>query len=154
VAELIDSHHPATTTELDLVGRILGFSIAALDNLRLSAAPDLSTSQVLRYRGNAVTLSRSAETSRKMLHAAQSGQPLTREPPRPAVAPAPKPQSTATVAMPDIEAMKRDARAMIAAFSRQDVQSHAAFPPQLPDTETMIRTATRAAIAAASRPAA
>lgn len=61
IKELIDAYQASSPAELDLVGRIIGFSIAAMDNLRLSMAPDLSDTKVLRYRCNAVTLSRSSD---------------------------------------------------------------------------------------------
>jgi hypothetical protein len=55
-----------TPTELDLVGRIIGFSVAAMDNLRLSMASDLSATKILRYRSNAVTLCRSSDQALKI----------------------------------------------------------------------------------------
>ncbi len=62
VADLIRAYNPANIHELDLVARVIGFGIAALDNLRLSmAGPALSDTKVLRYRSTAVSLSRSAE---------------------------------------------------------------------------------------------
>jgi hypothetical protein len=176
IRELIDAHHPGTPTEFDLVGRIVGFSIAAMDNLRLSMATGLSNARVLRYRGNAVTLCRSSDTARKMLDALKAGQEVTRDVPRPSIAaapPAPKlvppnpvppnpvspVNATAAVKVPcarpfefpgDIEAMKRDARTLMAAFSRDGAPG--SVSPQIPDTATMVRTAVRAAVAASMRP--
>jgi hypothetical protein len=84
VADLIRAYHPASTQELDLVARVVGFSIAALDNLRLSiAAPDLSDTKVLRYRSTAVSLSRSAEQCRVILTKMQIEEPSARRASRP-----------------------------------------------------------------------
>jgi hypothetical protein len=55
IKQLIDAYQASTPEQLDLVGRIIGFSTAALENLRLSMVPDLSATKVLRYRCNAVT---------------------------------------------------------------------------------------------------
>ena len=166
IRELINSYNASTPTELDLVGRIIGFSIAAMDNLRLSMTPGLSDTKLLRYRGNAATLSRSSDTSRKILDALQAGREVTCDVPRPSIAAAPaatKPVTPVT-ALPtphkptvggsefpaDIEAMKRDARTMMAAFSKTGVQE--TVWPLIPDTATMVRAAARAAVAAALRP--
>ena len=72
VRELIDAYGAGTSTELDLVGRIVGFSIAALDNLRLSMTTGMSDTKVLRYRCNAVTLSRASDQARTILEAVQA----------------------------------------------------------------------------------
>jgi hypothetical protein len=165
IRELIDAYNARTPTELDLVGRIVGFSIAAMDNLRLSMAPGLSDTKVLRYRANAVTLCRSSDTARKMLDALQAGQEVKRDVPRPSIAtapPAPRPvppvNAPATAKLPnagaselptDIDTMKRDARTMMAAFSRNGGQG--TVSPLTPDTATMVRAAARAAVAAATR---
>jgi hypothetical protein len=147
IRELVDAYSAGTPRELDLAGRVVGFSIVALDNLRLSMTPGLSDTKLLRYRCNAVTLSRSSETARKMLDALQAGQEVKREVPRPSVAaapPAPKPvvpaSASAVPKLPnggvsefpmDIETMKRDARIMMAAFSKngatQSPDPHAAI---------------------------
>ena len=79
IKELIDAHQANTPVELDLVGRIIGFSIAAMDNLRLSMAPDLSATKVLRYRCNAATLSRSSDQALKILEAVQARQEQSRQ---------------------------------------------------------------------------
>ncbi len=74
IKELIDAYQASTPEQLDLVGRIIGFSTAALDNLRLSMVPNLSDTKVLRYRCNAVTLSRSSDQALKILEALQAKQ--------------------------------------------------------------------------------
>jgi hypothetical protein len=68
VSNLLRAYDPADTQELDLAARVVGFSAAALDNLRLSMAnPNASDTKVLRYRSNAVSLSRSSEQCRVIL---------------------------------------------------------------------------------------
>ena len=153
IVALINAYHASTATELDLVGRIIGFSLAAMDNLRLSMVPSLSDTRVLRYRCNAVTLSRASDQARAILEAMQGGLTQTRATPRPSVivppaapilaaakdVPAPPTdQQPAQSPAParllglqpttlsggfksqpmDIEAMKRDARIMMGAFSK------------------------------------
>src|SRR5580698_7394182 len=74
IRTLVDAYGASNATELDLVGRIVGFAIAGLDNLRLSMAPGLSDTKILRYRSNAVTLTRASDQARKMLETAQAKQ--------------------------------------------------------------------------------
>jgi hypothetical protein len=42
IAELAEAYKAATATELEFVGRILGFNIVAMDNLRLSMNTEMS----------------------------------------------------------------------------------------------------------------
>jgi cell division septum initiation protein DivIVA len=161
VNDLIQAYNASTAGELDLVGRVIGFSTAAMDNLRLSMAPGLSDTKVLRYRSNAVTLSRASDQARKILETVQAKQEQTRKIPRPAVVEAPAPQPvpaprpTARIAAPsvssnfplDIEAMKRDARIMMAAFSKQG----AAAMPAVLDPTTAIKAAAHVAVTNARR---
>jgi hypothetical protein len=72
IIQLIDAYQSATAAELDQVGRMLGFSAAAMDNLRLSMRSGLSDRKVLQYRANAVALSRIAEQCRKTLEVMQT----------------------------------------------------------------------------------
>jgi hypothetical protein len=171
IRELIQAYDASTPTELDLAGRIVGFSVVAMDNLRLSMKPDLSDSLVLRYRCNAVTLSRSADQARAMLEALQAGRPVHSDVPRPAVAVAPPaPPATeaakalasrvttaaklpvaAIAAFPqDIEAMKREARIMLAGFSRNGLQGSAM--PLIPDPAALAAASARDAVSRAPRP--
>jgi hypothetical protein len=87
IIQLIDAYQSATAAELDQVGRMLGFSAAAMDNLRLSMRSGLSDRTVLQYRANAVALSRIAEQCRKTLEVMQSKREQTGE-----TAPMPHPQ--------------------------------------------------------------
>jgi hypothetical protein len=131
VADLIRAYSPANTQELDLVARVVGFSIAALDNLRLSmASTTLSDTKVLRYRSTAVTLSRSAEQCRVILTKMQTQEPATRPAPRPqaehqAAAPrtsqpsATKPQAPLPpMSTASLEQAKTEARAMLAGLAK------------------------------------
>ncbi len=82
IFELLDAYNAATTPELDLAGRIIIFSTAAMDDLRLSMTdPEMSDAKKLRYRSNAVALSRSAEQCRKVLEAMQAKRQATKRPP-------------------------------------------------------------------------
>jgi hypothetical protein len=198
IVELAEAYNAATATELELVGRILGFSTVAMDNLRISMNPEMSDTKVLRYRSNAIALSRAGEQCRKILETVQAKRGTVQKPvvmPQPKIVPAPepkaapvsaskiepaatpgtapspppqavketaRPQSSApnaigmprpgTVPLPpmDIEAMKRDARQMLAAFSRDGVAaepSGTAFP-FIPETDAMIDAAVKEAMAA------
>jgi hypothetical protein len=120
--------------------------------------PNLSDTKVLRYRCNAVTLSRSSDQALKILEALQARQAQTRKIPRPSVAAAPAPPAyTAPSATKggvsefpamNIEAMKRDARIMMAAFSKNDMQAGATIPAML---DPAAAAAAHAAIATARR---
>ena len=57
--------------ELVTIGQILAFALTALDNLRLSMAPDLSLSMKLKLRGNANALNRCARDNSKLLEKAR-----------------------------------------------------------------------------------
>jgi hypothetical protein len=182
IIELAEAYNAATAVELELVGRILGFSTVAMDNLRVSMSPEMSDTKVLRYRSNAVALSRAGEQCRKILEVIQAKRDTMQKPvaipqpriapapPSPKAAPAPPPQAvkeTARTQPPvpsaieapwsgapslfptDIEVMKRDAREMLAAFSRNGIsadQSYTAFP-FIPETDVMIDTAVKEALA-------
>jgi len=171
IRTLVDTYNAQTPAQLDLVGRIIGFSITAMDNLRLSATPGLSDTKLLRYRTNAVTLGRSSDQARTLLAALQAGQEIKRDVPRPTVAAAPPAPKTpairpATVvnvpiaahkgaiadvfAGPiDIEAMKRDARTMMDAFSKHGGQASSLL--MTPDPVAMSGAAAHAAVRDAMR---
>jgi hypothetical protein len=174
IKELIDAYQASTPLELDLVGRIIGFSTAALDNLRLSMTPELPDTKVLRYRSNAVTLSRASDQALKILEAVQARQAQNLKIPRPSVAAAsptpargasPEPQPISLPSSPrsvpsatngsvsefppaDIETMKRDARIMMAAFSKNGAQG-GSTSPAIPDPAVAADATARAAIASA-----
>jgi hypothetical protein len=81
IVELIDAYAAATLRELDLVGCIISFNLAAMDDLRRSMSdPDMSDAKVLRYRSNAVALSRSAERCRQTLEVMQAKRQLLPRP--------------------------------------------------------------------------
>ncbi len=181
VRQLIEAYNASTATELDLVGRIIGFSVAAMDNLRLSMTQGLSDTRILRYRCNAVTLSRASDQARKLLEATQAQRPTAQRTPRPSVAtalPAALPVAATPahdtrslsaappqrVALPansvlaghpplDIEAMKRDARIMMQAFSKHGAQVSSSVLT-LPDPASAARAAAAAAVATVRRTAA
>jgi hypothetical protein len=143
IRDLILAHNPETPAEMDLAGRIVAFSIVGLDNLRLSKAPDLSDTKVIRYRSNAITLMRSSDQARKILTAVREKREPTLKIPRPSVAPAPAAPETqrhpagtkspAHAGAPknppqDIEALKRDARALTQMFSKNGAPSSVSMP--------------------------
>jgi hypothetical protein len=73
ILELLDAYAPATMQELDLASRVIIFGITSMDNLRLSMSDPLMPDTVkLRYRSNAVALSRSAEQCRAILREMQA----------------------------------------------------------------------------------
>lgn len=176
IQELAEAYDATTVTELDLVGRILGFSVVAMDNLRLSMNQGMSDTKILRYRSNAVALSRAGEQCRKILEVVQGQRNRVRTaehaaPPRvpgPAIEPAPpvqmlparRPGSLAAIVPPgglpddflsgmpnNIAAMKRDARILMAAFSRNDAASGPAIAavPKAADPSAMVDAAVRQA---------
>nr|WP_294506425.1 hypothetical protein [uncultured Rhodopila sp.] len=59
--EAIDAYKARSDEELITIAQIAGFAIAALDDLRLSAAPELSVSLKLKLRGNAAALNRAGQ---------------------------------------------------------------------------------------------
>jgi hypothetical protein len=87
ILELAEAYDAVTAMELEVVGRLLGFSVVAMDNLRLSMKPDMSDTKVLRYRSNAVALSRAGEQCRKVLEVMQRNRKPVVKPMAVAVAP-------------------------------------------------------------------
>lgn len=122
VADLLLAYNPATPQELDLAARIVGFSAAALDNLRLSMAdPALPDTKVLRYRANAVNLSRSSEQCRAELKNLQADRPQAEAAerqvnPTPIKVALPKPLPPMAAAR--IEHAKAEARDMLTGLAR------------------------------------
>jgi hypothetical protein len=72
--QAIDEYRAHTNGELVTIAQIVGFAVTALDNLRLSAAGELSMSMKLKLRGNANALSKAShhatQTLEKARHAA------------------------------------------------------------------------------------
>jgi hypothetical protein len=123
VADLLRAYDPANPQELDLAARVIGFSAAALDNLRLSMAdPALPDAKILRYRSTAVSLSRSSEQCRATLRKIQTERPQHQpSAPSPKFLPKPLPPMTAA----RIEKAKTEAREMLTGLARLG----AACPP-------------------------
>jgi hypothetical protein len=176
VAELVGAYDCATATELELAGRILGFSTVAMDNLRLSMKPEMPDTKILRYRSNAVALSRAGEQCRKILEVMQGKRKPSDKPvavPRPAIAPAPEvrtekprtpPQAAADPQVivggvplfpTDLESMRQGARVMLGAFANcGPVDQGAAAFPRVADKAAMVNAAVKEAISASRRSAA
>jgi hypothetical protein len=81
--EAIAAYKAAGRDQVLTVGSIAAFALAALDDLRLSIAPELSTTLKLRLRANANALDRSARENTKLLPAPE--QPVS----QPAATPKP-----------------------------------------------------------------
>jgi hypothetical protein len=126
----------------------------------------MSDAKVLRYRSNAVALSRAGEQCRKILEAMQGNRKPAETPmtiPRPAIAAAPPPIARAKPPIPqrsasmptDIDAMKRDARTLLGAFSNngKPPAPTVAFP-KIQDPAALVGAAVKDAIAASKRTAA
>jgi hypothetical protein len=146
---LIEAYNAATLQELELAGRIIGFSTAAMDDLHRSACdPSMSDAKILRYRSNAVAMNRSAEHCQKTLDLLQA-QPRPRAAPvAKAAAPRPSPPPTTAKTPAELETMKLNARAIIQSLHAQ-TGSHAAAHPFVPDPFAAAKAATHAALAAA-----
>ncbi len=85
--EAIDAYAPRNHAELLTVTQIVGLSLTALDNLRLSMGPDVTSAMKLRLRGNANALNRlslrhagSLEKSRSAVPPDRTGQAPSRQP--------------------------------------------------------------------------
>ncbi len=72
VEALLESYNPRTARELRLAALAIAFSLGALDALAKSASQDATLSQVLRLRGNANALARSADKAELALQAERS----------------------------------------------------------------------------------
>ena len=150
VADLIQAYNPTDTLQLDLAARIIGFSTAALDNLRLSmSSPTLSDTKILRYRSTAVSLSRSAEQCRTELRKMQDALPeaIPAAQPQPMRPQPPIPPMTS----PQIAKARTDARNLLTGLARIGA---ACAPGQgltalhlVPDQGAQISAAVTAAIA-------
>ena len=154
VAHLLRAYNPTTPQELDLAARIVGFGIACLDNLRLSAtSPDLPDTKILRYRSSAVSLNRSAEQCRTVLNKMRAEQPPPKPAPQPQpVPPAEKPRAPLPpMNTAQMEKAKTEARAMLTGLAKLG----AACPPgqgmtaihTAPDMNARIATAVTSALA-------
>jgi hypothetical protein len=177
IRELAEAYDAATVTELELVGRILGFSTVAMDNLRLSMTPEMSDTKRLRYRSNAVALSRAGEQCRKILEVMQGKRKPAEKPmavPRPKIEPAPEVRSEQPRTQPaagsapekpvvvggvpmfptDVESMRQGARVMLAGFSEGHSGPAPAAFPFVPDQGAVLDSAVRRAVNEPKRSAA
>ncbi len=92
-----------TNRELRLAALAIAFSFGALDALSKAANPDLTLNQVMRLRGNATSLHRSADKAERAL--AQERQ-------EPDEQPAPEPDLPSSTATPDLVAFAKAAAPM------------------------------------------
>jgi hypothetical protein len=75
VAETIAAYRPQDPVELVNTAQILGFTLTALDDLRLSAAADLALPVKLKLRSNANALNRAARLGSEALERRRWAQP-------------------------------------------------------------------------------
>jgi hypothetical protein len=109
VLETITAYKALGQGELVTVAQIVGFALASLDTLRLSTAPDLSLSMILRLRGNANALNRSAQQNNRVLDKQRQDNP----PDQPSVPPqAAMPEQLGT-AFPQADVTEADVQAAI-----------------------------------------
>jgi hypothetical protein len=67
--ETINDYRARNNIDLIAIAQIVGCGLAALGSLSQSMAEDLSLSMILRLRGSAVSLNRSAEQNRRVINA-------------------------------------------------------------------------------------
>lgn len=120
IADMVQAHAPADLVEMDLAGRLVSFSLGAMDSMRLSIAdPDLPAAQILRHRTTAAGLSRSAEKCRSALNARRAAaQPEQPAKPRGAKAAAPKSRPAEPVSDINDEKAAAQARGILERLDR------------------------------------
>jgi hypothetical protein len=74
--ETINDYRARNHADLVAVAQIVACGLAALGSLSLSMADDLSLSMILRLRGNAIALNRSAEQNRRALTKSLASDPV------------------------------------------------------------------------------
>ncbi len=123
VIETINAYQARTQAELVMIAQIIGFGMAAMDNLRLSMDPGISLSMKLRLRGGANALNRAAQQNARALEKVRRDRNL------PAAYPDAAPEEDEPT-QADIEATIAQARAMVKdAYARlQEVPPNAAPP--------------------------
>ena len=126
--QTVNAYRTRSHADLVAIAQVIAFGLAALGSLSLSMADDLSLSMILRLRGNANALDRSAERSRRALRES-----------RPANAP---PDTAEPDPHPELDAPNEAALTAAVAAARQAAA----------DVRTRIRT--QAAPAPATKPAA
>lgn len=88
--ETVSAYRARDLTDLISIAQIIGCGLAALASLSRSMEDDLSLSMILRLRGNACALNRSAEQNRRAIRENQTADPV---PHRAAAMAAPEPPS-------------------------------------------------------------
>ena len=117
-AEAIAAYRAAGAEQLVSIAQIVGFALASLDNLRLSATPERSVSMTLRLRGNANALNRAAQQATVTLAAQRQDAPRMEGPGMDA---------------PGMDAPGMDAPGMDAPERIAPDQTNAEHPPQAAD---------------------
>ena len=86
--ETVNAYRASHAADLIAVAQIVAYGLAALSSLSLSFGDELSLSMILRLRGNACALNRSAEQNRRAIRENQTADPA---PHRAAAMAAPEP---------------------------------------------------------------
>ena len=73
--ETVNAYRARDLSDLIAIAQIIGYGLAALGSLSLSMGDDMSLSMILRLRGNANALNRSAEQNRRAMRENQTADP-------------------------------------------------------------------------------
>jgi len=144
--ETINAYQAKTQAELVMIAQIIGFGLAAMDNLRLSMDPGLSLSMKLRLRGGANALNRAAQQNVRALEKIRRHDNLPAAPSLAEAAAYPDAAPDADeLTLADVEATIAQARTMVKeAYGRlQDVPPDAAPPAKVPAGVQPPRAATQ-----------
>ena len=149
--ETVKSYRAHSHADLLAVAQIVAFGFATLGSLCLSMADDLSLTAVLRLRGNANALSRSAEAHRRRLEQSRANagqpQPPAHQPaqPSPTAPPATKDATLAARPTPSVPATG-PSDAQWAAACAEAAEQIAAEVPHLPPKEQQMAAIQAAAL--------
>jgi hypothetical protein len=134
--ETVNAYPTRSQADLIAVAQVIACGLASLGSLSRSMDDDISLSMALRLRGNAVSLSRSAEQHRRTLPTAAHKPPETAAPPATSTKPPIPPQARTQAATPPIRTMTgQDKDKMWAAAMIEVAEEFAASIPGLPPEE-------------------
>jgi hypothetical protein len=100
--ETVNACRASDPADLIAVAQVIACGLAALDSLRRSMADDISLAMLLRLRGNAVALSRSADQNRRVL---REGRTESAMPPQAAAPGEPEPEAWTSTSRPSAAAL-------------------------------------------------
>jgi hypothetical protein len=136
--QMLADYNAETREELRLAAEVISFGFQALEALSQAAAPDLPINRVMRLRGSAVSLNRSAQQNQRKLDQLQRARKAAEkaeatEQPQPAPAqPAPAQPAPAqpAPAQPAPAQPGMDAAAGLLEFARDAIQAHGSKNPR------------------------